>query len=135
MVTWLVQSSCEIYALTTTFHYLTIYFQDYHFNDFNEKNNYSVDQFLKHMSFPHFILGANLHGASLVAQMVRISLQYMRPGFNPRSGRSPGEGKWLPTLVFLPEEFQGQRSLVGYSPWGHKELTITEQLTLNTNTT
>ena len=26
-----------------------------------------------------------------------------------------------PTPVFLPREFHGQRSLVGYSPWGHKE--------------
>ena len=31
--------------------------------------------------------------------------------------------------VFLPGEFHGQRSLVGYSPWGCKELKITEQLT------
>ena len=30
--------------------------------------------------------------------------------------------KWLPTLVFLPGKFHGQRSLVGYSPWGYKEL-------------
>ena len=29
--------------------------------------------------------------------------------------------EWLPTPVFLPEEFYGQRSLVGYSPWGRKE--------------
>ena len=36
-------------------------------------------------------------------------------------GRSPGEWEWLPTPVFLPEEFHGQRSMVGYSPWGHKE--------------
>ena len=28
--------------------------------------------------------------------------------------------KWQPTPVFLPGEFHGQRSLVGYSPWGHK---------------
>ena len=28
--------------------------------------------------------------------------------------------------VFLPGESHGQRSLVGYSPWGHKELDITE---------
>ena len=27
--------------------------------------------------------------------------------------------KWLPTAVFLPREFHGQRSLVGYSPQGH----------------
>ena len=29
---------------------------------------------------------------------------------------------WLPTPVFLPGEFHRQRSLVGYSPWGHKEV-------------
>ena len=36
----------------------------------------------------------------------------------------------LPTPVFLPGEFHGQGSLVDYSPWGHKELDMTEQLTL-----
>ena len=38
--------------------------------------------------------------------------------------------------VSLPGKFHGQRSLVGYSPWGHRELDMTEQLgmivTLNT---
>ena len=34
--------------------------------------------------------------------------------------------KWQPTPVFLPEKSHGQRSLVGYSPWGHKELDTTE---------
>ena len=29
--------------------------------------------------------------------------------------------KWQPTPVFLHGEFHGQRSLAGYSPWGHKE--------------
>ena len=29
--------------------------------------------------------------------------------------------KRQPTPVLLPEKFHGQRSLVGYSPWGHKE--------------
>jgi len=28
--------------------------------------------------------------------------------------------KWQPTPVFLPGEFHGQRSLVGYSPWDHR---------------
>ena len=51
-------------------------------------------------------------------------------GSIPRSGRSPGEGEWQPIPVFLPEEFHGQKSLVGYSPWGHKELDMTERLTL-----
>ena len=34
--------------------------------------------------------------------------------------------KWLPTPVFLPRESRGQRSLVGYSPWGLKESDMTE---------
>ena len=36
-----------------------------------------------------------------------------------------------PTAVFLPGEFHGLRSLVGYSPWGCKELDATEQLTFS----
>ena len=36
--------------------------------------------------------------------------------------------KWQPTPVLLPGKFHGWRSLVGYSPWGHKELNTTEQL-------
>ena len=37
--------------------------------------------------------------------------------------------KWQPTPVFSPGEFHGQRSLVGYSPWGQKESYTTEWLT------
>ena len=37
-----------------------------------------------------------------------------------------------PTPVFLPVESHGQRSLAGYSPWGHKESDMTERLTQNT---
>ena len=33
---------------------------------------------------------------------------------------------WHPTAVFLPEESHGQRSLAGYSLYGHKELGTTE---------
>jgi len=40
--------------------------------------------------------------------------------------------KWQPTPRCLPGESQGQRSLVGYSPWGGKESDTTEQLTLFT---
>ena len=40
----------------------------------------------------------------------------------------PWRRKWQPTPVFSPGESHGQRSLVGYSPWGHKELDRTEQL-------
>ena len=48
--------------------------------------------------------------------------------FNPWVGKIPWRRKWQPTPVFLPGEFHGQRSLVGYSPWGHKELDTTQQL-------
>ena len=37
--------------------------------------------------------------------------------------------KWQATPVFLPGESHEQRSLVGYSPQGHKELDTTEKLT------
>ena len=42
-------------------------------------------------------------------------------GSIPRLGRSSGEGnsRRIPTLVFLPGEFHGQKSLLGYSPWDH----------------
>ena len=50
------------------------------------------------------------------------------PSLIPGSGRSPGEGKWHPTPVFLPGESHGGRSLVGYCPWGLKESDRTEQL-------
>ena len=36
--------------------------------------------------------------------------------------------KWQPTPVLLPGESHGGRSLVGYSPWGHKESDTTERL-------
>ena len=34
----------------------------------------------------------------------------------------PWKRKWQPSPVFLPGEFYGQRSLAGYSPWGHKRV-------------
>ena len=37
----------------------------------------------------------------------------------------PWRRKWQPTLVFSPGESHGQRSLVGHSPWGHKESDMT----------
>ena len=38
--------------------------------------------------------------------------------------------RWQPTPVFLPEEFHGQRSLVGYSPWGCEDSDMTEHARL-----
>jgi len=41
----------------------------------------------------------------------------------------PWRRKWQPTPVFLLGEFRGQKSLMGYSPWGCKEVDTIEQLT------
>ena len=43
------------------------------------------------------------------------------PGLIPGSGRYLGKGNG-PTLVFFPGKFHGQRSLVGYSPWGSQRV-------------
>ena len=61
-------------------------------------------------------------------QWERIHLQYRRPGFDPWVGKISWRWARQPTLVFLPGESHGQRSLAGYSLWGHKELDTTEWL-------
>ena len=52
----------------------------------------------------------------------RICLQCRRPGFDPWVGKIPWRRKWQPTPVFLSGEFQGQRSLGGYSSWSCKRV-------------
>ena len=51
-------------------------------------------------------------------------------GSIPGSGISAGEGNGNPTPVLLPGESHGRRSLVGCSPWGHRESDTTERLHL-----
>ena len=46
--------------------------------------------------------------------------------FNPSVGKIPWRKKWQPTPVLLPGESHGQRSLMGYGPWGRKESDTTE---------
>ena len=55
--------------------------------------------------------------ASMVVQTVK-NLPAMHKTRDPSLGQEdPLE--WLPTPVFLPGQSYGQRSLAGYSPWGH----------------
>ena len=49
-------------------------------------------------------------------------------GSIPGLGRFHWRKKWQPTAVVLPGELHGQRSLTGYSPWGHRDLDKTERL-------
>ena len=54
--------------------------------------------------------------------------RHRRRGFDPWVGKIFWRTKWQPTPVFLPGESHGQRSLVGYSPWHHRELDMTERI-------
>ena len=47
--------------------------------------------------------------------------QCRRWGLDPWVRKILWSRTWQPTPVFLPGEFHGQRSLAGYSPWGHKQ--------------
>ena len=49
-----------------------------------------------------------------------------RRGFSPWAGKIPWRRAWQPVPLFLLGESHGQRSLVGCSSLGHKELDITE---------
>ena len=55
--------------------------------------------------------------------VVKISCQckgWRRCGFNPWVRKDPWSKKWQLTPIFLPGKFHGQKSLVGYHPWGTK---------------
>ena len=63
----------------------------------------------------------------MVAQMVRNLLVFQikvlnqgRLRFNLWVRKIPWRREWLPTPVFLPGEFHGQRRLEGYGPWGQR---------------
>ena len=48
--------------------------------------------------------------------------QCWRHGLDSWVGKIPWRRKWQPTPVFLPGKSHGQRSLVGFSPWGRKRI-------------
>ena len=58
-------------------------------------------------------------GCSVVKQ---CACQCRRCGFNPWVGKIHWRRNWQPTPIFLPGKSHGQRGLVGYSPWGSKEV-------------
>ena len=67
----------------------------------------------------------------LVAQMVKNLPAVQETWVRSPSPEDPQRREWLPTPVFLPGQFHGQRSLVGYRPQGHKESDRTKQLILS----
>ena len=89
-------------------------------------------------SFPAIYLGSNSgggnedngfpDGSEVKASAHNAGDPGSIPGSDPWVGKIPWRRKWQPIPVFLPGEFHGQRSLEGYSLWGHKESDMTEQL-------
>ena len=70
----------------------------------------------------------NRHPWSIYAQTVNRLPTMQVTRVQSLSQKIPWRRKWQPTPVFLPGKSHGQRSLVGYSPWGCKESYTTEQL-------
>ena len=61
-----------------------------------------------------------------MAQKVKNLPTMPGSGLGPWVGKIPWRRKWQPLPAFVPRELHGQRSLAGYSPWGHKESDTTE---------
>ena len=98
---------------TSTFQLLCILFNSFVFILENLEN---MGKYTEYMGFPHSSVGQE------------SACNAGDPNLIPGSGRSPGEGNSsthsIPTPVFLPRESHGQRSLAGFSPWGHKSRTL-----------
>ena len=62
-----------------------------------------------------------------------LACQCRRCELDPWVGKIPWRRKWQPTPVFLLGKSHGQRSLVGHSPWSHKEVDTTERLSTHTS--
>ena len=69
----------------------------------------------------------HFHFTSLVAQMVKNLLAMQETHVQSLGQDDPLEKEWQPNPIFLPGESHGQRSLAGYSPWGHKESDTTSK--------
>ena len=64
---------------------------------------------------------------SLVAQTVKHLSTMWETRLRSLGREVPWRRKWQSTPVLLPGKYHGQRSLVGYSPWGRKESDVTER--------
>ena len=82
----------------------------------NQRVYYTVFCFLKVPRIVCIGLPGGARGKESACQCRR----HRRCGFNPWVRKIPRRRKYQPTLVFLPGESRGQRSLVGYSPWGYR---------------
>ena len=76
----------------------------------------------------------NLTQVALVVKNLPANVGDLRDAdWIPDSGRSPGGGHGNPLQYYFLDNSHGQRNMVGFSPWGHKELDTTE-VTWHTHT-
>ena len=73
-----------------------------------------------------YVYSVGFPGGPAVKNLPANYRRYRRQEFSPQVGMVPLRRKWQPHPVFLPGKFHGHRNLVGYSPWGPKELDTTE---------
>ena len=83
------------------------------------------------MSAMMFSVPFTFKWASLVAQMIKNPLAMWETRVPSLGWEDLWRRDWLPTPIFLPREYHGQRTLVGYSQWGHKQSDTTERLSLH----
>ena len=62
------------------------------------------------------------------------TMEEIKPRFDPWVGKIPWKRKWQSTPVFLTGESHEQKSLVGYSSWGCKELELLTRTCTHTHT-
>ena len=85
-----------------------------------------------HRCFMFSCVSLLCQGSPVWLRQLRVCLQWGRPGFDSWVGKIPWRREWLPIPVFLPGEFRGQRSQVGYSPPGSQ--TVGQDWVTNTFT-
>ena len=73
-----------------------------------------------------FIESVGFPGGASDKEPTCQSRRCKRHGFDPWVRKIPSRRAWQATPIFLPGESHGQGSLVGYCPWGCKELDTTE---------
>ena len=76
--------------------------------------------------------GPSVHGLNCGSAGKESTCNAGDLGSIPGLGKSPGEGNGNPLQYSCLENPHGQRSLAGYSPWGHRESDMTEKLTHTT---
>ena len=75
--------------------------------------------------------GLRLRKGFLASQMVKNLPAMQETRIRSLGQKDPQGREWLSTLIFLPGEFHGQRSLAGCSSQSHKDTDMSERLTLS----